>query len=126
MESRIAKASFAILCVAAICWLGGINIRAMVGFNLLEPGTLEFKPNIHPYVERTVFGLLAQSSSVIAIAYVIVWAAGIVFLTSTSLQMRTDGWLMMSTILFYMFTPVEIYTFVLDARMWWLDHIGSN
>ena len=126
MESRAAKISFAVLCIAAICWLGGINVRAMVGFNLLQPGTLDFKPNIHPYVERTVFGLIAQSSMVVNIAYVVVWIVGIVFLKTMSLRLREHGWLMMSAILFYVFTPVEVYTIVLDVKMWWLDHIGSN
>jgi hypothetical protein len=28
--------------------------------------------------------------------------------------------------LFYLFTPVEIYTMVLDMRFWYFDFIGSN
>jgi hypothetical protein len=98
----------------------------MVGFNLLEPGTIDFKPNVHPYVERAVFGLIAQSSMVVDVAYAVVWLAGIVFLISTSFRAKEHGWLVMSAILFYMFTPVEVYAMVLDARMWWLDHVGSN
>src|SRR5437773_3145009 len=101
METRTAKISFLILCLGAMCWLGGINIRAMVGFNLLQPGTLDFKSNIHPYVERTVFGLIAQSSVVVNYAYVAVWISGIIFLRSTSLRLKDNGWLMMSAILFY-------------------------
>ncbi len=126
MQSRMAKISLAIVCISVICWLGGINIRALIGFNLLETGTLDFKPNIHPYVERTVFGLIAQSTMVVDVAYVVVWLAGIVFLKATSMRLREHGWLMMCAILFYMFTPVEAYTIVLDVNMWWLDHIGSN
>lgn len=126
MESRTSKISLAILLVGLICWLGGINVRAMTGFNLLEPGTLDFKPNIHPYVERTVFGLIAQSSMIVGVAYIAVWFSGLLFLRTTSLRLKEHGWLMMCAIVFYMFTPVEIYTLVLDARMWWLDHIGSN
>ena len=59
-------------------------------------------------------------------SYVVVWLMGILFLRSTVLRLKEQGWLMMSAILFYMFTPVEAYTIVLDAKMWWLDHIGSN
>src|SRR5215510_12445405 len=117
MNGRVAKISFALICIAALCWLGGINVRAMIGFNLLETGTLDFKPNIHPYVERTVFGLIAQSSMIANISYVIVWLMGLLFLRSTVLRLKEHGWLMMSAILFYAFTPVEVYTIVLDARM---------
>ena len=125
-RKRLAKISLFILCLGAIVWLGGINIRALVGFDLLQTGTLEFKQNIHPYVERTVFALLAQSSTIVNTAYIVVWIAGIFYLRSSGLRMKENGWLLMSVILFYLFTPVEIYTMILDLRMWQLDHIGSN
>ena len=126
METKISKISSVILIIAAIVWLGGLNIRAMVGFDMLQMGTLDFKPNIHPYVERTVFSLIALSSIVIDIAYGIVWLTGILWLKTTKLSMRKNGWLMMSAILFYMFTPVEVYTIILDLKMWYLDFLGSN
>ena len=126
MESRSERVSlFALLC-AVVVWLGGTNVRSAVGFNLLIPWTLEFKPYLHPYVERKVYELVALSSAIVDIAYIIVWIAGIMFLRATSLKLKEHGWLMMSAILFYLFTPVEIYTMILDARIWLLDHIGSN
>jgi hypothetical protein len=33
---------------------------------------------------------------------------------------------MIAAILFYAFVPVEVYTSVLDVRMWLLDAAGSN
>lgn len=124
--SRALRCVIIVLVAAAACWLGGLNIRAMIGFDLLETGTLDFKPNIHPYVERAVFGLIAQSSMIVNIAYLVVWICGIIYLKMSQLKLRENGWLMMSAILFYIFTPVEVYTIVLDAKMWYLDHIGSN
>jgi hypothetical protein len=126
MKPKIARISLAVLCVAGICWLGGVNVRAVIGFDLLQIGTLDFKPNVHPYVERTVFSLIAQSSLVVDIAYAVVWVSGLVFLKTTGLRLKDNGWLLMSAILFYLFTPVEVYTMVLDAKMWLLDHVGSN
>lgn len=126
MESRIARIALFIMLVAAAIWLGGINVRAAIGFDLLQPGTLEFKPNIHPYVERAVFGLIAQSSALVNTAYVIVWVSGILFLRTTAYRLREHGWLMAGAILFYIFTPVEVYTMVLDTKIWWLNHVGSN
>jgi len=126
MKPLIARTSLVVLCIAGIIWLGGVNIRALIGFDLLQTGSLDFKPNIHPYVERTVFSFIAQSSLVVDVAYVIVWIAGLVYLRTTTLLFRENGWLMMSVILFYLFTPVEVYTTVLDGKMWYLDHIGSN
>ncbi len=126
MESRTAKISFLILIIAALCWLGGLNVRAMIGFDLLQTGTLDFKPNIHPYVERTVFSLIAQSSLVVNYSYIVVWICSVIFLRTTNLRLKEHGWLMMSAMLFYLFSPVEIYTMVLDMKMWYLDVTGSN
>ena len=33
---------------------------------------------------------------------------------------------MMSALLFCLFTPVEVYTLILDLKMWYLDFHGSN
>src|SRR5713226_8533811 len=101
MENRTSIISFLVLIIAAVCWLGGINVRAAVGIDLLQTGTLDFKPNIDPYVERVVFGLIAQSSMLVDVAYIVVWLSGILFLRSTPLRLRENGWLMMSAILFY-------------------------
>ncbi len=126
MSKHLPKITLFIIIVTSIIWLGGINIRAIVGFYLLQVGTLDFKPYIHPYVERVVFGLIAQSSIIVNIAYILLWFSGLIFLKITQLKLKNNGWLMISTILFYIFTPVEIYTMVLDFKMWYLDYIGSN
>jgi hypothetical protein len=126
MENRTAKIALFVLCLSASFWLGGLNIRAVVGFDLLQIGTLEFKPNIHPYVERAVFALIAQSSLVVGIAYITCWISAVVYLATCRIPFRENGWLVAAAILFFLFTPVEVYTMVLDARMWLLDHQGSN
>jgi len=126
MKRRFHTCVVLILIGGAIFWLGGITIRAMIGFDLLQTGTIDFKPNIHPYVERAVYALIAQSSVVVDVAYVVTWIAGILYLRTTNYRLKQEGWLMMCAVLFYLFTPVEVYTGVLDAKIWYLDHIGSN
>ena len=121
-----AKLALYIFAIAFMIWLGGSNIRALIGFDLLQTGTLDFKPNIHPFVERAVFGLIVQTSFVVDIAYCIAWLAGVVFLMRTRLTFKENAWLVMAAILFYLFTPAEVYTIVLDARMMYLDYRGSE
>jgi len=120
------KISLFVIGAGTVCWLGGINVRAMIGFSLLQFGTLEFKSNIQPGIERTIFSLVAQSSLIVNIAYVLVVAAAVVYLRTTELRAKREGWLMISAILFFLFVPVEIYTMVLDVKMWILDMSGSN
>ena len=126
METKLSKTFLLILILSGIIWFGGLHIRGIIGFDLLQMGTLDFKPNIHPYVERAVFNLIAQSSMVVGVAYIITWLAGIFYLITTPRRFKENGWLLMCTILFYLFTPVEIYTLVLDAKIWLLNFSGSN
>jgi len=124
--SKLSKIALIVIIISTIFWLGGINIRAIVGYYLLQVGTLDFKPMIHPYVERAVFSLVVQSSIIIDLAYICLWLAGLIFLRTTNLKLKENGWLLMCAILFYMFTPVEIYAMVLDFKMWYLEFIGSE
>ncbi len=125
-RDRVAKTALAFTALGAVTWLGGINVRAMVGFALLQFGTLEFKPNIHPTIERAIFSLVAQSSLIVNVAYIVLLAASVVYLVAARRDLRREGWLMISAILVYAYAPVEIYTMVLDVRMWLLDASGSN
>ncbi len=119
-----ANAALLLVVIGAVTWLGGINVRAAVGFSLLQFGTLEFQPNIQPSIERAVFSLVAQSSLILNVAYVVLIAASIVYLRTARWDFRKEGWLMMAVILLYAFIPVEVYTMVLDVRMWMLDASG--
>lgn len=126
MKSRIAKISLVLTIVGSIVWLGGINVRAVIGGDLLEFGTIEFKSNIHPMIERAIFSLIAKSSLVVLPAYMLTILSSIVFLKTTTLRLRQHGWLVMSAILLYLFVPVEIYTMILDVKMMYLDLIVSS
>lgn len=126
METQTAKISLLVTCLGAIVWLGAINVRGIIGGGLLEFGTLEFKANIHPMVERAVFGLMAKTSIVILVSYFVTLIGSIVFLKRTTLSLKRHGWLMMSAILFYVFIPVELYTAILDGKMIYLDLTSSG
>jgi len=126
MEHRVAKISLLVMCIGAIAWLGAINVRGIIGGELLQFGTLEFRPNIHPMVERAIFGIMAKSSIVVLLAYLVTITSSIVFLKHTTLSLKQHGWLMMSAILFYIFVPVELYTSILDGQMIYLDLSSSS
>jgi hypothetical protein len=126
MESRSSQIAVYFFSLGFVLWLGGVIVRGVVSNELLQAGTLEFKPNINPSVERTIYSLIANASSVVLVGYIVTWISGIVFLLTTKLSPKEHGWLMMSAIFLYFFTPVEIYTFYLDIKMMMLNFYGSN
>jgi len=110
-----------VMVVAAVFWLGGVNVRAMIGNDMLKTGTLEFEEYLAPEAEREIFRLLSFASLIVMISYAAVLVSATVFLTTTPMRFRDHGWLMMSAILFYAFVPVEVFTMSLDARMVYME-----
>ena len=126
MESRVTKVAAFFFVLGLLLWLGGIVVRAVISNELLQAGTLDFKHNINPSSERTIYSLITNASTIVLLGYVLTWISGIVFLLTTTFSPKEHGWLMMAAIFLYFFTPVEIYTFILDVRMMFLNHDGSN
>ncbi len=106
-----------VMILAGIFWLGAVNMRAILGNDLLRTGTLEFDELLPPDAEREVFRLLSIASIVVILSYAVTLVSSIVFLAASPYRLKEHGWLMMGAIIFYVFVPVEVYTLVLDAKM---------
>jgi hypothetical protein len=115
--ARVSRIALFFLALGTIVWLGGVNARALIGNMLFKPGTLTFEEYLAPEAEAEIFRVLAFLSVVTTIGYGVVLVSATVFLATTTMRLRENGWLMMSAILFFSFVPVELYTGYLDARM---------
>lgn len=111
------RISLFIFVIACIFWLGAVNIRAIIGNDMLKIGTLEFEEYLASEAEREIFRLLSFTSLVIIVSYLVALISSIVFLITSPLRMKEHGWLLMSAILFYVFIPVELFTMYLDGEM---------
>jgi hypothetical protein len=112
--------------IAATLWLGSVCVRALVAYDLLQPGTVLLNESLPPDVERNVYHLLASIAIVSMSAYVVVLLSSIVVLAAAPFRLRDHGWMMMSAILLYLFVPVEIYTMILDYRMVHLEFFAEG
>jgi hypothetical protein len=121
MRSQITDVSLFVLFISAIIWLGAVNVRAVIGNELLIFGTLRFKTNLDAELEREVFRLINLSSVIVICGYLLTFVSAIVFARTTTLPFKQNGWLTMSALLFFVFSPVEFYTLYLDWKMIALD-----
>lgn len=120
MLSKTAKFWLFLLIVSAIFWLGGINIRAIIGNDLLNYDEFSFRTGIPPDEENWIFRMLSFSSIFIMSSYAVVLASAIAFLKTAKLNFKQNAWLLMCSILFFVFVPVEIYTYYLDIKFYLL------
>ena len=125
MRNQIARVSLFALIVSSIIWLGAVNVRAVIGNELLNFGTLQFKTSLDAELEREIFRLISLSSVIVIGGYLGTFARAILFVRTTALSFKQNGWLMMSAILFFIFSPVEFYTLFLDWRMISLDFFSN-
>jgi hypothetical protein len=105
-----------VLIVASIFWLGGINVRALIGNELLNYDEFSFRTNIPPDEENMVFKMVSYSSILIMISYLITFISAIFFVTSFKIKFKENGWFLMCVLLFFIFSPVEFYTSYLDIK----------
>lgn len=115
--SHLWRLTLLVLVVSAIFWLGALNIRAILGGELLKFGTLTFEDNLARDAEREIFRLISLTSILVMAAYVVVLFSSIIFLATSPFRLKEHGWLMISAILFYLFVPVECFTMWLDGKM---------
>jgi len=116
LQSKSNKIALTLLIISAIFWLGGINIRTLIGNELLDYDQFDFRTSIPPDRENTLFQMMTNASLVIVISYAIVLVSAIWFIATTKLKMKENGWLLMCAVLFFLFVPVEIYTSYLDIK----------
>ncbi|MCZ7555562.1 MAG: hypothetical protein M5R41_04065 [Bacteroidia bacterium] len=105
-----------LLALGTILWLGGTVYRAIIANEFFLPTTLVFDPGINVHQERMLFQLVAASTTIIVCAYLTVLVSAIVLLKRTTLTFKDNGWLLMASILFFMFVPAEIFTAWLDLH----------
>lgn len=120
MLSKSAKFWLFLLIVSTIFWLGGINIRAIIGNDLLNYDEFSFRTSIPPDEENWIFRLLSFSSIFIMSSYLVVLVSAIAFLKTAKLNIKQNAWLLMCSILFFAFVPVEVYTYYLDIKFYLL------
>ncbi|MCK5572165.1 MAG: hypothetical protein KAJ12_05370 [Bacteroidetes bacterium] len=115
-----------VLIVSGIAWLGGTNIRTLIGSDLLESGTADILEYIAPDAEREIYRLLSMTALVTMVSYFIVLVSAALFLTRCPWKLKENGWLLMSAILLYALVPVELFTMYLDARMVYLEFFTTE
>ncbi len=105
-----------ILLIGSFVWLGAIHCRAFIGNTLLTPGTLEFSDTLAPEAEREIFRMLSRLAVAGIIGYLVTVAGAVGFLCFSPFRIKTNGWLLMSAVLFFLFMPVELFTMSIDYR----------
>ena len=111
------RIALTVIVIAGVLWLGGATVRSLIGYTLLEPGTLQLRTDLTPDAEREGYRSIATVSLLIAATYVVVLISGAFFLARSPFRLKDHGWLLMSAILLYLCVPIEAFTMILDYKL---------
>lgn len=114
--SRGVKTALFIMIVGGIFYLGGSAARGIIGNNLVELGTLKFRQDIPFDAEKEIYDLLARTSLLTIFGYFMALTGFLIFLLKSHLKMKEHPNVLMATILFAVFIPIELYTSYLDLK----------
>lgn len=114
--SKSARTWLFILAVSAIFWLGAINVRFIIGNELITFDEFNFRTGIPPDEENMIFKMVSNSSILIIITQITTFIAALVFAFKSKIKIKENGWYLMCLILFFAFTPVEFITSYIDLK----------
>lgn len=125
MKKISTKIFLTLFIMGAVVWLGALSTRTMVGNELLQFGTLEFKTNLDPTLERELYRVISYATLLVMGGYVAALIGAIGFTATTTVSWKQHGWLLMCAILFFIFVPVELWSLKLDWKMIGLNFWGD-
>ncbi len=105
-----------ILILSTIFWLGGTIYRAIIAYTLFEPFSLIVKSDISYDILRQTLKLIGNINVYILISYPIVLVTFFLFLKSSKVILKKEGWLFMIMMILILFFPVESYLIYLDIN----------
>lgn len=122
MLNKSAKFWLVVLIIGTIFWLGAVNVRFLIGNELLIFDEFNFRVSIPPDEENVIFKMVSNASILIMIAYFVTFVSALMFAIKSKINVKQNPWYLMCCILFFVFAPVEFYTSYLDLKFVLLFH----
>jgi hypothetical protein len=111
--------------LGGIVWLGGLIIRAAVGFDMFIAGTLTFKPDMPALAQAQTLRLFARTAFYTLSGYGAFLLAGAWLWLSFRSTWRERGGLFVGGMLVLLYIPVEVWQGWYDLRLIWLTQYAT-
>jgi hypothetical protein len=115
-EQNLINKIFAFLAILfGAIWLGSYADRMIISYQLFDTNM-----NIMPYVnEQNLSGILVTITPVVYltfILYIFFILAFTIFLFSSKISLRENGWLFIIAVIIYLTLPFEVYLLTIDYK----------
>lgn len=103
-------------------WFGGTVYRSIIAYRLFEPFSLVVRSELtYESIAQTLL-IIGGVTVYILAAYILFIVFYVLFVFDSKINFKQNGWFFMSTIIFAIFLPVEIFLMNIDLQFALLVH----
>ena len=106
-----------ISCLSGAVWLGSYITRLSITYRLFQENSFVLKDYITPQRLNDIFYTLLPAYWLTLICYIIFFVFFILFLRTSKLSLRNNGWLFIITVVILLTFPFEAYLMSIDFNI---------
>jgi len=116
-QSVISKVILFLTITSFILWLGGYFVRNIVIYQFFEPLNLDLRTIYNEQNLNAVFNIILPLITFNLVTYVSFIIFFIMFLLSSNISLKNEGWLFISTMIILITLPFESYLSFYDYKI---------
>jgi hypothetical protein len=121
---KVPKIFLYISVLSGALWLGSYFSKLLVFYQFFEPKDFILKPSLN---EQKLHDILVQINPIITLTlvlYLIFIISFFLFVTTSKVSLKRNGWLFITTVIIFLTFPFELYLITIDYKI--INSILSN
>lgn len=115
--SKISKLFLYLFVASGVVWLGSYITRLSLFYQIFQPTKFALKEFITNQNLTGIFQTLIAAVSINHIFYLVMIVTFILFIITSKLNLKLNGWLFISTLLILISLPFELYLMLVDFKL---------
>lgn len=113
----LSKVFLLIALISGALWLGGYLSRMFLFYQLFAETDFALKPYVVQESLPAIFITLSSIVSFTMVTYIILIISFIVFIFTSKINLKRNGWLFIITLIIFITAPFEIYLITIDYEI---------
>lgn len=115
--SKLSKIFLYLCSLSGILWLGGYLSRLLLTYELFQPKDFLLKPYVSQANMPGIFTTLNASVTFTFILFIVFLLTFILFLVTSGISLKQQGWLFVIMLIIAVTAPFEIYLMTIDYNI---------
>ncbi|MFO7447252.1 MAG: hypothetical protein R6W90_12860 [Ignavibacteriaceae bacterium] len=123
--SRLSKLFMFLALLSGVLWIGAYLTRLFITYQLFVPEDLSLKTYITSENIGGVFSTILPAITTTFVLYIVFILGYILFLVSSKISLKKNGWLFIVTLIIFITMPFEVYLMTIDYKLLSLLNTGE-